>query len=436
MLNVTPDVSIVDDLSPEDLAMLQALYSRSAESHRTHLEKVKRSGSGKFMSKYYVGYGHKSIADCGTTTIFLEDVSILAAKAIQDWPLYSGQETSTRYIDMSARKIVDPIGSEESGAIQKSWMNFYNSAQGPVSDLIRTTYPRKQNESEEDYERAVKARTFDSLRGFLPAGLTTQLSWHTNLRQAKDHLAFLKHHPTLEAAELAKNIDSDLARHYPSSGFAIPNRHAEIEEWERLVGNEYALSVEDRSTEHVRFVSSIRGAWSMDDLLRARPRGGLIPHFLTMYGQNTFSFLLDYGSFRDIQRHRNGVCRIPLLTTKHGMEPWYIDQLGPDLGGEALDFVDSMTKRIERLPATDVERQYYVALGYRVPTVVTYSLPATVYILELRSGKMIHPTLRSKILEMAFLFKQKFPNIPIYVDNDADDWDVRRGRQTIIEKGI
>lgn len=46
---------IVDDLNPEDEAMLQALYSRSAESVDTHLDKVKQSGSGKFMSQYYVG---------------------------------------------------------------------------------------------------------------------------------------------------------------------------------------------------------------------------------------------------------------------------------------------------------------------------------------------------------------------------------------------
>jgi len=45
---------IVDDLNPEDLAMLQALYSRSAESVDVHLEKVKQSGSGKFMANYYV----------------------------------------------------------------------------------------------------------------------------------------------------------------------------------------------------------------------------------------------------------------------------------------------------------------------------------------------------------------------------------------------
>ena len=93
-------IFIYDEFSPEDVAMMQALYSRSSASVVEHAQKVKETGSGKFMERFYVGYGHASIADCGSTTIFIEDISILADTAVQDWPLYSGQETSTRYVDM------------------------------------------------------------------------------------------------------------------------------------------------------------------------------------------------------------------------------------------------------------------------------------------------------------------------------------------------
>lgn len=54
-----------------------------------HLKRVESVGPEKFMKSYYVGYGHKSIGDCGTTTIFVENVSMLAAKAIQDTQLYA-----------------------------------------------------------------------------------------------------------------------------------------------------------------------------------------------------------------------------------------------------------------------------------------------------------------------------------------------------------
>src|SRR3989344_5924667 len=171
-------VFVYDEFNPEDAASVVE-----------HVEKVKQSGSGKFMEKFYVGYGHASIADCGSTTIFIEGVSMLVAKAEQDWPLYSGQETSSRYIDMSKQAIIDPIGTPLSRQRLDRWMEFYTESQQVVTEHLRIKYPRRPDADEAGYERAVKARTFDILRGFLPAGVTTQLSWHTNLRQAYDKLA-------------------------------------------------------------------------------------------------------------------------------------------------------------------------------------------------------------------------------------------------------
>src|SRR4030042_2909620 len=118
-------IFVYDEFGPQDIAMMQALYSRSPMSVKDHVEKVKQAGSGKFMEQFYVGYGHASIADCGSTTLFAEKVSMLADKAIQDWPLYSGQETSTRYIDMSKQPMVDPMGTSVSKKIHERWMDFY-----------------------------------------------------------------------------------------------------------------------------------------------------------------------------------------------------------------------------------------------------------------------------------------------------------------------
>ena len=162
-------VFLYDEFTPEDVAMMQALYSRSAESVVTHAEKVKASGSGKFMERFYVGYGHQSIADCGSTTLFIEGVSMLCDKAIQDWPLYAGQEVSTRYIDMSKQPICDPIQSKTSKAIIQRWMDFYISS-GPTLEVhLKQKYPRKESEDQKVYDKAIKVRTFDVLRSFLPS---------------------------------------------------------------------------------------------------------------------------------------------------------------------------------------------------------------------------------------------------------------------------
>lgn len=439
---------LIDDLSPEDLAMLQALYSRSAESAETHLEKVKKNGSGKFMGSFYVGYGHKSIADCGTTTMFIEGVSLLAAKAIQDWPLYSGQETSTRYIDMGKQRIEDPLNTPESQGVLYWWMNFYRSKQDAVASHVRATHPAKQGEKPDVYEKAVTARTFDILRGFLPAGITTQLSWHSNLRQSGDHLLGLVNHPSPEICNIGMGLRELLGEAYPSSGAGmslaavsgVGNSEKEEAdklarkgrtEWERKVA--LAYSYNDLPVPY-SFKSTIQRtelAW-YEDLLRTRPRGCVLPHFLSDLGQLTFSFPLDFGSFRDLQRHRNGVCRMPLLTTQHGFEPWYLEQLPRDVLLEATHLIGEQTKAIEKLTKDPVLRQYYTALGFRVPCSVTYALPAAVYVMELRSGKTIHPTLRRRVHEMIQRFQKELPQVPIHVDLDQDDWDIRRGNQTII----
>jgi thymidylate synthase ThyX len=445
---------VVDDLNPEDAAMLQALYSRSADSAEVHLAKVQKSGSGRFMENYVVGFGHKSIADCGTTTLFVEGVSLLAAKAIQDWPLYAGQETSTRYIDMGKQRIVDPVGTPESRAILDAWMDFYSSNQGRVSEILIQRYPKHAGEKDETYARAIKARTFDVLRGFLPAGLTTQLSWHTNLRQAGDHLVSLVNHPSAEIVDMARALQALLAERYPSSGF---DRHvatvsgvgakegrAARAAWEAVVGRQFTYNVALTQSDDSVFLASRPQFGSLDayaEILKTRPRGCVLPHFLSDLGQYTFAFTLDFGSFRDLQRHRNGVCRMPLLDMSYGFHPWYLEQIGDpangDVGGlrdAAVDLIYDLRPRIDKISPDPVVRSYYTALGFRVPCQVTYALPALIYVMELRSGKTVHPTLRQSIHAMARLFRRNHPDIALHVDMDPDDWDVRRGDQTITNK--
>lgn len=442
-----PTITVLDHLPPEEIAMLQALYSRSAAPVAAHLARLTAERSGRFMAAHYVGYNHKSIADCGTTTMFLEGVSLLAAKAIQDWPLYSGQETSTRYIDMAQQPIVDPVGTRASQAILDTWMDFYVRHQARVQDHVRATHPKTADDDPKKYDGAVKARAFDILRGFLPAGITTQLSWHSNLRQAGDHLVGLAHHPAGEVRGLAAALRGALGAKYPDSGLAMSlptvsgeaaaGQDAARGAWEVETAQAVAY-LEPRyrmrgltHTLNVRFCLE-----PFAKILQTRPRGCVLPHVLSELGQLTYSFLMDFGSFRDLQRHRNGVCRMPLLTTNHGFESWYLDQIDPVLRDQAEALVRLQALAIRDLPADAVDKQYLTALGFRVAGSVTYGLPAMVYVMELRSGKTVHPTLRRHILQMVEEFRIAFPGgcVALHADTDPDDWTVRRGGQTIVRR--
>lgn len=426
-------IFIHDEFNPQDVAMMQALYSRSAASVEEHVTKVRETGSGKFMERYYVGYGHASIADCGSTTVFIEGVSILADKAIQDWPLYSGQETSSRYIDMSHQPLVDPIGTAGSHAILDRWLDFYTTNQPAVAAEIKRRYPRREGENEAVYERAVAARTFDSLRGFLPAGITTQLSWHTNLRQAADKLALLRHHPLAEVQSIARAILTALKEKYPQS--FSHEWTAEQESYRAQAAAETYFNA-PRPPDDFQARTTIAPAdlEPYRALLSARPPKTNVPIFLAELGTVSFDFMLDYGSFRDIQRHRHGVCRMPLLTTAFGFESWYLDQLPESLRESARQLIAEQTAAIDALEVDPTVRQYYTALGFLVHSRVTYGLPATVYVVELRSGRLVHPTLRRLAHRMYRYLTDQFPTLVLHADLDPDDWDVRRGLQDIQEK--
>jgi len=427
-------IFIYDEFTPEDTAMMQALYSRSPQSVTEHVEKVKQTGSGKFMERFYVGYGHASIADCGSTTIFIEGISLLGAKAVQDWPLYSGQETSTRYVDMAKQSIIDPVGTEESRFILDKWMKFYIDSQLPMEEFLMKKYPKQESENEIVYKKAIKARAFDILRGFLPAGIATQLSWHTNLRQAWDKLSLLKYHPLQEISVLADNILLKLKEKYPNSFSHEPFKGQE--NYRKIVNQKYFYY--NPKAPYSDFFSktniSKEELENYQDIIDNRPLKTGLPYFLTELGTVTFDFLLDYGSFRDLQRHRNGVCRIPLLTTNFGFNSWYLEQLSDELKKEAENIIMQQKQDILKMNVSPEISQYYIALGFNSACRVTYSLPAAVYVTELRSGKLVHPTLRNIALKMRESLLSFFPKIILNCDLDQSIWDISRGFQDITKK--
>ena len=347
--------------------------------------------------------------------------------------MYSGQETSTRYIDMSKQEIIDPLKTEESKKIMEAWMDFYISSQPVIEEHLKNKYPRKPEEDEVMYGKAIKARTFDILRSFLPAGITTQLSWHTNLRQGWDKLSVMKHNPVPEIREIAEEMLAKLKEKYPNSfSFELQEVQETYREYLGQVYNYYNPESFPEFSGKTNIVSEELNKYK--DILFFRPPKTGLPHFLTELGNIRFDFLLDFGSFRDIQRHRNGVCRMPLLTTKRGFNAWYLEQLPNDLRIKAEKLIEEQKARIEKLEASPEIIQYYIALGFNVPCRVSYGLPATVYVTELRSGRTVHPTLRKIAHKMGEWLDDKFPGLKLHLDLDMDDWDVRRGLNDIVEK--
>ena len=425
-------IVIEDEVAPEANAMLQALYSRSASSVVDHLARVQERGFRKFMESYYVGYGHESIGDCGFTTIFIEDVSILACKAVQDTPLYFGQETSTRYLDFSAQGFSDPVGSAASEAVIRGWLDLYAEVNAETLAELQATQPCPEGVKESVWAKTLEARAFDIARGFLPAGIHSQLSWTTNLRQAADHLRDLTVHPLSETRAVAAKILEDLKDRYPGS-FSHKDYPAQSAYRAMTAGADAYYRGQADHPAFAYVCTADRAGIDMLDrrVFTDRPKYEPLPRRAGSYASFECLFLLDFGSFRDIQRHRNGFCEMPLLSWTHGFHPWYLESLPAPTRAAVEPRMEALRAEAEKLPATDQERQNYLPLGLLVPCRVVYDLRQMAYVAELRSGKTVHATLRTVAHRLHDAVKAEFPFVALHCDLEASELDARRGTQDI-----
>ena len=424
-------------IDAESEAMIQAMHSRSPGGLFQHLVALMKSGPGKFMETFYVGYSHKSIGDCGTGTVFIEGVSMLVAKAIQDTRLHSGQEVSTRYVDFSVQPFIDPVGTEASRWVLVSWRNFYVKNMPAVVEHLKQRFPQQPGEKDGVYNKAIAARAFDTMRGFLPAGASTNLAWHSNLRQFADHLMLLRHHPLEEVRDVAEAIESALKETYPSS-FGH-KRYDSTEDYNRWwMENEYLFYPQNWTDFDYfldRFSEDMLGHHFMGALMR-RPLKTELPKQLAVCGVIEFDFLLDFGSFRDIQRHRAVTQRMPMLTEQFGFEQWYLDELPESVREEALKLLRFQSELTDTFCFSIPMRQYYLPMGYRVPMQVVGDLPALVYLVELRATRFVHPTLCRRAIQMADVLKKHLSpvGLVLHLDEEPGRFDVRRGEHDIVIK--
>jgi thymidylate synthase ThyX len=421
-------------ITPEAGAMLGALYSRSPASVRNHLEVIAKRGADKFMGTYYVGYGHKSIGDMGTAYVFIENVSLLAAKAVQDFPLYNGQECSTRYIDYGTREFIDPLQSEHSKEMLTRLRAFYLHVLAKMVPILKERYPLQPGEKPDVYEKAIKARAFDIGRAYLPGGASTNLVWSGELRQFADRLPVLRTHPLKEVREIGLAIEKGLFAAYPNS--FLTKRYEKTETYLEATNARYAYFDPVEFPDYA--VDDSRMNWTelheFRQALITRPQKIELPYAVRDAGQLRFDYLLDFGSYRDEQRHRALSIRMPLLTIGYGFEKWYLDELTEgSLRREALDFLAWYEDMFDSLGLSPEEKQYLVPIGYRVPVRKTGDLRALVYFVELRATSTVHATLRARAQQVGQTLLEYWGDngLVLHFDQEPNRFDTKRGTQDI-----
>ena len=88
-------------------------------------------------------------------------------------------------------------------------------------------------------------------------------------------------------------------------------------------------------------------------------------------------------------------------------------------------------KSIAGLNLSKEENQYFIPIGYNTSNRFTGDLPATVYMVEIRDSRFVHPTLQQVAHKIGKQIIEQL-GIRLNLDPEPNRFDIKRGEQDIV----
>lgn len=222
-------------LTPELLAATGARYSRNNEGLSEILAKIDPANLDRSVDAIFrmIDYGHQSIADMAPVAIFLDGISQWLAFLVWNLcPSGSGQESSTRYIEMSPSALGDPDAIGIPPALRREWQAHMQACFGAYSrstalwqqladeNPARVRLPPEliADPSERSRKKVVRLQrnyAFDRARYYLPFASMTNVMLLMSARGWVQLCQHLCSHPLPEAQALGAGIRRELSMSTP-----------------------------------------------------------------------------------------------------------------------------------------------------------------------------------------------------------------------------
>jgi len=405
--------------------------------------------AAKLYERVFLGYGDDSIAQVGGAHVACEWVSNILTKLLQRGRLAAYLEQSTRYIPYD-KPLPDDVGGgyryyrdeelgPEFGATMDELFAIYSRSLGQVEGWAAERWPRGDGEPEGAWQRSIRAKALDLLRGLLPAATLSHVGIYATGQAYEQLLLRLMASPLPEARECGGMILRELQQVMPSfvSRVERPDRGGEwvsyleqrreaTEGWvarlgldRRSIGDD-TPSVElvhvDGSEEDLLASCLFEAASTPETEIRGRidvldreERAELLGALVGERGNRRhrpgrgfealryrFEIVSDYGAFRDLQRHRMLTCQWQRLGPELGAGvPDEVREAGA--GGEFERALEISAAEHERLLAAGLREQapYALCLAYRIRYVLDLNAREAMHLIELRSGREGHPAYRA-----------------------------------------
>ena len=328
-----------------------------------------------FYDRILDGYGDDSIGELGGAHLALENISILATKTVEDARIGgSPLEKSTRYVSFSEKINGEYQFYQEPALIKSAHGNLfletcrnlfdtYVQFTEPIRDHVRKCLPKDAKTSQNAYERSVRARGFDIIRGLLPAATLTNMGVFGNGRFFESLISKLKVDSLLELNEIGQLSFEELNKVIPSFVRRADTNHRHFQdfrgfdfsqkEFVRKIADTQLGKLKPNKSELVnlidydseaenKVIAAILYPYSSIPLQQIRDcvrnmsdseKSKLIKQAAGLRGHRrhkpdrglefafyTFDILGDYGMYRDLHRHRMLTQERQPLSTRYGYD--------------------------------------------------------------------------------------------------------------------
>ena len=371
----------------------------------------------------------------------------------------SMSDGSRRYRYVIPPEIEDATTRQEYIERMDSLFATYSSLVKSLRSYFQKRFPKDAETTDRAYASATRARAFDVARGLLPAATFSNVGVFATGQAYESMLVRMRSHPLQEVrwyadeilAELRKLIPGFLKRvdvpdrggkwsHYfsdvdadmrglapmsdlvvaaPNSPFDYDSDEVRLIDWETDADAKLAtaslFAYSDLSESEIR-----KRVNAMSDAERSR----IIATYIGDRSFNRrhrpgrgfervnyrFEILSDFGSFRDLQRHRLMTLEWQLLGPQHSYStPPEIEELGKT---ESATWHDAMRRMADLAVSLKTQHgadvaQYAIPFAYRIRYIIQLNARQAMHMLELRTGQAGHPDYRRICLKMHELIREQ-----------------------------
>jgi len=469
---------------------LDEFWNSSFSQYKLNQDKLAkaRERTDDFYKRVFAEFGDDSVIQMGSTHIAFEFVSQIAAKAIEDQRIGASYiEKSTRYVNFGNKvgnhylfMEVPEITHSKYSKEYKKWNDFafdsYNKHLETVIPFLSKKYPIEkfadmdniadQNQIEKikkAYQRALKAKAFDTVRVFLPTTVVTNLGAHFSGQATENTINKMLISPYSEVRLLGEMAYEELIKISPNFLQNINSEYGklareyrkEIKTLQQKVSNSFSRNIKDgndtkdvqiidydrdtgvKIASQIIYTNQTKSYLSKFQILKwVRKNKKLLPKILLLSIPNRsrpqynrrnklprafeqasleVEFFKDFGIYRDLQRNRLSSTERLRLTPQYleipnefnepGMEEVLADYL------KIHKMANSLYRKLIKDKNEDIKNaaEYVTILGHKLRFNIRTNIRQWVFFSELRTISGGHPSYRNAMQKAVKEIIKKLP---------------------------